>query len=235
MKNTHPSAFLIFLLLLAVGCGAKKEKTTAEAAPAVHPDSSGWAELFAADLSNTVFPEGIWYFEDGVLTATEDQNIWTVDEYDNFIIDLEFKNEEGTNSGVIVYCSDPSNWIPNSVEIQIADDFAEQWAKSPRSWQCGAFFGHQPAVKSNVKPAGEWNRFTITCVDSNITVALNGEIVNEIDMSLFTSAEVNPDGTRVPSWLSRAPAELPTRGLIGLQGKHAGAPVYFRNLRIKQI
>jgi hypothetical protein len=223
------------LLWLFASCGAKKEKAETAGAPELHPDSSGWSDLFAADLSDAVYPEGIWYFEEGVLTATEDQNIWTSGEYDNFTIDLEFKNDSGTNSGVIVYCSDPENWIPNSVEIQIADDFAEQWAKSPRSWQCGAFFGHQPASKSNVKPAGEWNRYTITCVDSKITVTLNGETVNEIDLSLFTSAETNPDGSRVPSWLNKAPAELPTRGRIGLQGKHAGAPVYFRNLKIKAI
>jgi hypothetical protein len=28
-------------------------------------------------------------------------------------------------------------------------------------------------------------------------------------------------------------AELPTKGRIGLQGKHAGAPIYFRNVKIK--
>ena len=44
-------------------------------------------------------------------------------EYENFIVDLEFKNEKGTNSGVIVYCTDRKDWIPNSVEVQIADDF----------------------------------------------------------------------------------------------------------------
>ena len=36
--------------------------------------------------------------------------------YDNFVLDLEFKTESGTNSGVIVYCSDRRNWIPNSLE-----------------------------------------------------------------------------------------------------------------------
>jgi len=37
----------------------------------------------------------------------------------------------------------------------------------------------------------------------------------------------------VPPWLPRAWAELPTCGHIGLQGKHHGATVYFRNLKIK--
>jgi len=28
---------------------------------------------------------------------------------------------------------------------------------------------------------------------------------------------------------------LPTHGRVGLQGKHAGAPIYFRNVKIKEI
>ena len=51
----------------------------------------------------------------------------------------------------------------------------------------------------------------------------------------WTSAKTNPDGSEIPAWLSTPLAELATRGHIGLQGKHAGAPIYFRNLRIKPI
>ena len=38
-------------------------------------------------------------FENGILTASEDQNIWTEKVYDNFILDLEFQVADGTNSG----------------------------------------------------------------------------------------------------------------------------------------
>lgn len=177
----------------------------------------------------------MWTFENGVLTADEDKNIWTKKTYDNFIVDLEFKTAEGTNSGVIVYCSNPDNWIPNSVEVQIADDYAKQWAESPKSWQCGAIFGHLPAKKSMVKRPGEWNRLTITCRDKMIYVVLNGKLVTEMNMNLWTSAKANPDGSEIPSWLSTPLAELPSHGHIGLQGKHAGAPIYFRNLRVREI
>ncbi len=81
----------------------------------------------------------------GVLTATADKTIWTAIPYDDFVLDLFFKTADGTNSGVVVHASDTTNWIPNSVEIQIADDYAKQWAESPKNWQCGAFFGHQAA------------------------------------------------------------------------------------------
>jgi hypothetical protein len=203
--------------------------------PKAHPDVSQWQDLFAADLSNATFPKGIWTFEDGVLTASEDQVIWSKKDYDNFIIDLEFKTEDGTNSGVIVYCTNMDNWIPNSVEVQIADDFAEKWAKSPKTWHCGAIFGHLAPTKSMVKKPGQWNRFTVTCKDKMVYAMLNGLMVTEMNMALWTSATKNPDGTDIPSWLSTPFAELPTHGNVGLQGKHAGAPIYFRNIKIEEL
>jgi acetyl esterase/lipase len=198
-------------------------------------DVSKWPDLFKPDLSNAIVPEGVWTFEDGVLTASEDQAIWTKKDYDNLVLDLEFKNAPGTNSGVVVYCSDIKNWIPNSVEIQSADDYAEQWAKSPKTWQCAAIFGHLAPSKSVVKKPGEWNRFTIRCVNKRIDVVLNGERVTSMNMSRWTSAKTNPDGSEIPSWLSKPLAELPTKGKIGLQGKHAGAPIWFRNIKIREL
>ena len=200
----------------------------------VHPNVTNWPELFKPDLSNAVFTEGIWTVEDGVLTASKDEAIWTKRDYDNFVLDLEFKTASGTNSGVVVYCSDMENWIPNSVEIQIADDFAEKWAKSPKTWQCGAIFGHLAPSKSMVKKPGQWNRFTITCMDQKIGIALNGQRVASMDMSLWTSAKTNPDGSEIPPWLNKPLSKHPTKGRIGLQGKHAGAPIWFRNIKIRE-
>ena len=225
------------IVLMMLGCVILLQSCTEKISvpPKAHPDVSQWPDLFAPDLSNARFPQDVWTFADGVLTASEDQVIWGQKDYDNFILDLEFKTAEGTNSGVIVYCSNTQDWIPNSVEIQIADDFAEQWAKSPETWHCGAIFGHLAPSKSMVKKPGQWNRFTITCKDKMIYVMLNGLLVTEMNMDLWTSATKNPDGSDIPSWLSTPFAELPTHGNIGLQGKHAGAPIFFRNIKIKEL
>ncbi len=200
-----------------------------------HPDSSHWTQLFANDLSNAVAPKGVWTSEGGVFTASEDQALWTPRDYENFVLDLEFKNGPGANSGVVVYCTDTNDWIPNSVEVQIADDFAKQWASADKTWQCAAVFGHLAASTSNVNPAGEWNRYTIRCVGKQIDVVLNGQHVTSMDMSLWKSASKNPDGSDIPSWLNKPFAGLPTKGRIGLQGKHAGAPIWFRNVKIKEL
>ena len=208
------------------------------AAPKGHPNPSGpgWKSLFGSDLSESAYPKGVWSMDEGILTATADKAIWTAVPYDDFVLDLFFKTADGTNSGVVVHASDTTNWIPNSIEIQIADDYAKKWADSPANWQCGAFFGHQaPGKQRVVKKPDEWNRYTITCQGKMIYVVLNNELVNTIDLTKFTSAKTNPDGSEVPAWLSKPPAELPLRGYIGLQGKHAGAPIYFRNLKIKAL
>jgi hypothetical protein len=205
------------------------------AEPAVHPDSGGWGNLFAKDLSDAVAPEKVWVWLGDVLTASKDECIWTAKDYDDFVLDLEFKTADGTNSGVIVYCSDTKNWIPNAVEIQIADDYSPKWSKAPKTWQCAAIFGHLPAHQSRVKKPGEWNRMTVTCRGKNITVALNDAVVTEMDMTRWTSAKKNPDGSDIPPWLSKPKADLATKGRVGLQGKHAGAPIFFRNLKIKPL
>jgi hypothetical protein len=63
----------------------------------------------------------------------------------------------------------------------------------------------------------------------------NGEKVTEMDMGLWTSAKTNPDGSEIPAWLSRPFAELATKGRISFQGKHAAAPIFFRNIKIKEL
>jgi hypothetical protein len=227
------SVAAVACVVAGMAMAAEKGKMTIP--PKRHPNTKGWEDLFKPDLSNADAPKGVWTFENGVLTASKDEAIWTKKDYKSFILDLEFKTASGTNSGVIVYCSDPGNWIPNSIEIQIADDFSPKWARSPKTWQCAAIFGRLAPTKSMVKKPGEWNHFTITCKENMIYVMLNGELVTTFDMKKWTDAKKNPDGSAIPSWLSKPAAELPTHGRIGLQGKHAGAPIWFRNMKIKEI
>lgn len=223
----HVSSFMMLLLVAVFPARAQSP----------HPDTEGaeWSDLFGPDLSDAVRPDGVWSMESGILTADADEVIWTGRIYDDFIVDLEFRNAEGTNSGVFVYASHLIDWVPNSVEVQIADDYHETWASAPATWQAGAVFGHLAPTTSAVKEPGAWNRMTITCEGRNISVVLNGEPVSEMDMSTWTSATENPDGSEIPEWLSVPKADLPTYGHIGLQGKHGDAPIWFRNLRIKEL
>jgi hypothetical protein len=223
----------ILLLGLCLGCSSLIWAD--EPAPQkTQPDAAGWENLFTDDLSNATFPEGVWTVKDGLLSATKDECIWTKKQYENFTLDFDFKTDKGSNSGVMIYCTDVNNWIPTEIEIQLLDDFSTDWTKTPESWKCGGIFGRLAPSKSMVKKPGEWNHITIECKGKNISVTLNGELITQMDMSKWTSATKNPDGSEIPNWINKqALAELPTKGHIGLQGKHAGVPTWFRNVKIK--
>ena len=191
--------------------------------------------LFGENYSLADFEEGSWEVREDLLVALEDKVVWAPGSYENFQLEFEFMNETGTNSGIIVYCTDQENWIPNSVEIQIADDYGK-WESERKDYQCGAIFGHLPANEQKVVlPPGEWNKMKITCMGQLIEVVLNGKKVTTMDMSEWTSGTTNPDGSEIPSWLPTPFAQLPTSGSIGFQGKHGDSSVTFRNVRIRDL
>jgi len=197
-------------------------------------ENNRWIPLFGSYLSEANYNPDAWYETDGVLTATKDDAIWTITEYENFELDLDFKNDPGTNSGVVIYCTDTKDWIPNSVEIQIADDYYEKWADAKPYERCGAIYGHLgPRLIKIVKKPGEWNHMRIRCAGQRISVILNGKKVAEMDMTRWTSGTENPDGSEIPAWLPKPFAELPTKGYIGLQGKHGDAAISFKNIKIR--
>ena len=74
---------------------------------------------------------------------------------------------------------------------------------------------------------------TVQANGKKVKVWLNGTLTADMDMAKWTSAKTNPDGTPIPAWLSTPFAELPTKGRIGLQGKHGDATVWFRNVKVK--
>lgn len=208
----------------------------------IHPRTSpkdGWKLLMTeygkmAELAD--FKPGIWKRDlQNVLSASEDSAIWFKGEYSNFILDFEYKLDSGANSGVLLHCCDTEKWIPNSVEIQLLDDHDKRWAGEPPQNRNGAIYGHLAPLVSNVKQAGEWNRMTIWATGRKLKAAVNNEIVFDCDLSRWTSAETNPDGTKIPKWLSRPLADLEPKGRIGFQGRHGSASPHFRQIWIKAL
>ncbi len=203
-------------------------------------DDKNWTNFFDknGNLNGVTFKEGAWsHVGDGVMRANMDSTMLTTKEYEKFVLEFEYKLDPAANSGVIIYCSNLSNWIPNSVEIQLLDDNANKWKRDPAHYKNGSLYGHlAPSIPGgNAKPAGEWNSMKVFGNGKNVQVVINGKKVIDADLSKWTDAKVNPDGTKIPSWLSRPWAELPTKGYIGFQGKHADASVYIRNARIREI
>jgi hypothetical protein len=193
-----------------------------------HPDTSSWGDLLKSDLSNTIGAEG-WTVQNGVLVAKDHTTLWTKDSYANFILDLEFKVAKESNSGVFLRSGNIKN-VLSALEIQVHDS-----TDGTKYGMVGAIYDAIPPAKSMAKPVGEWNRFTITCRDSKVTVVFNGEKVIDADLNNWPEVKKNPDGT--PNKFPVALKDFARQGPLGFQGLHgkAQAPVWYRNIKIKPL
>ena len=92
MKISFYFLFALFILSNTVGYAQNNYPNT---------HKKGWKSLFGKNLETAQFDPAIWKDSTGVLTASKDSAIWSKDMYDDFILDLDFQNADGTNSGVI--------------------------------------------------------------------------------------------------------------------------------------
>ncbi|HDP36002.1 MAG TPA: DUF1080 domain-containing protein [Candidatus Hydrogenedentes bacterium] len=191
-------------------------------------DEPKYEPLFEDDLSNAIFAEGGWVVEDGVLTAKGKGDIWTKARYGNFILALEFKCAEKTNSGVFIRCGALDEWLHTCIEVQILqnnDDY-----DNPKH-HCGGIFDCLEPVTQMVREPGEWNKYIIVAKDNILWVFLNNELVTYMDLDKWTEPHKNPDGTR--NKFKNAYKDMPREGHIGLQ--YHGQDVWFRNIRLEPL
>lgn len=193
-----------------------------------HPDTTGWKDLFATDLSNAVDAHK-WAFANGELVAGDHETLWTKESYGDFILDLEFKVAKESNSGVFLRSGDIKN-VLKALEIQVHDS-----ADGSKYGMVAAIYDAMPPSKPMSKPVGEWNHFTITCKGPEVSVVFNGEEVIKANLDNWPEKGKNPDGT--PNKFPIALKEFARSGPIGLQGLHgkAQAPVWYRHLKIKAL
>jgi sugar phosphate isomerase/epimerase len=192
--------------------------------------ASGWKDLVAKDLSNCTFKRGSWAMEDGVLTrkGVSRGDIWTKQTYGDFILDVQFKLAEKTNSGIFVRTGNVAQLVQTGIEIQVADSHK---VVQPGTHDCGAVYDCLAPTKNMVKPPGEWNRCTITCKANKIYVVMNGEPIIDMDLNLWTEPGENPGGKK--NKYKNAFKDRPRVGHIGFQDH--GHPVWYRNIRIKPL
>lgn len=226
MQILKKTRFVLTSIVTWLACSAVAPLA---AAPKAHPDTKGWEKVFAEDFSNAVTKPGKWAFEQGILVAKDHETLWTKKSYSNFILDLEFKVAKESNSGVFLRSGDIKNVLA-ALEIQVHES-----QDGANYGMVGAIYNAQPPAKSMAKPVGEWNRFTITCRDSRVSLIFNGEEVWNVDLNDWKEPKKNADGT--PNKFPKALKDFSRSGPIGLQGLHgkAQAPVWYRNIRIKEL
>lgn len=172
-------------------------------------------------------PNG-WQVVNGVLSRTRKSGyIWTEQAYGDFILDLEVKISPRCNSGIF-FRTNPKNAVQGGFEIQVMDTAGK---KKLGTHDNGALYDALAPSSNPAKPAGEWNRFVITCKGPKVTVHINGKLVVAADLDQWTTGNRNPDGSR--NKFKTALKDLPRKGHIGFQDH--GQNVWYRNVYLKSL
>ena len=226
-----------FFTALALGCLAT--------APVCAQQSS---VLFdGSSLAAWDFEEGGWEIDaDGAMTCNmktvttrngqKRQSgmgyIWTKADYEDFSLSLSYKLSETANSGVF-FRTDPGNPVQGGFEIQLADNEGFQKDKGKRSPNKlnGAFYDCQAPSSNPANPVGKWNDLKVTVKGPNLTVELNGVVINEANIDHWGTPNQNPDGSK--NKFKTALKDLPRTGRIGFQNH--GQVVWFRNIAIQSL
>jgi hypothetical protein len=217
------SAFVLGSLVIVTGASAADEDFT----PLFDGKSlSGWTFIVKPDKDgNKADPKLTWSVVDGTIRCTGRPNgcAVTEKEYGDYVLKLKWRfpsNSKGGNSGVLLHVQDDKYW-PTSVEAQLLSgragdlwliyppeckldvDKARQDPKQPRH-----YFRIEPKEPVE-KKFGEWNEYQITCRGGDITLVVNGVMVNEGKNGNFK------------------------KGRIVLQSE--GTEVYFKDIAIKKL
>ena len=233
--------------------------TAAEPALPDNTPPEGFVALFnGKDFSGWKVPEGDnghWKVVDGVIDydaqseAKGDKNLWSVQEFEDFVllVDWRIKETPFVNPNVYYVLPDGSHARDISgkpLRLALPDSDSGIFLRgSPKAqvniwcWPIGSgeFYGYRmdqkmpPEVRAAVtprtqadNPVGQWNRFEITMRGDRVSVVLNGKKVIE--------------NAQLPG--------IPPRGSIALQhhgslrdGKWTSPPslVQFKNIYIKEL
>ncbi len=183
-------------------------------------DLEGWTGVLADEKAK---PADVWSVADGVLVCKGQPRgyLRTVrEDFHDYMLSLEWRFPAGTkggNSGVLVHATTPRTlgiW-PKSMEAQLNQGHAgDIWVigttcKIENAAERVKDRRHLNLTDDSEKPIGEWNRYEIHCQADNLTIMVNGVLVNHVSACSVT------------------------KGAIALQSE--GAEIHFRNIRLSPL
>lgn len=262
MKRSTPNrtAFPVQSVILSIVLSIfMLSSTTAQPPSNEDAAEDGFRSLFnGTDLSGWVIPEGDgghWNVLDGVIDydamsqAPGSKDLWTEDEFSDFVLRLEWRIPETpfVNPNVRIIRPDGTHQRnadgePVSIAVPDSDSgiYLRGTSKAQVNIWCwpigsGEVYGYRtdpampPEVVAGVTPKtfadnhiGEWNTFEITMKGDRLTVELNGIIVIE--------------NAQLPGVNERGPLALQHHGRQ-VDGEWVSPPsiVQFRNIYIKEL
>ena len=171
-----------------------------------------------------------WTYEDGLLTHTKGGgDVITVDKYQNFVLELDWKIAEGGNSGIFFHVSEDHDYVwLGGPEMQVLDNVAHENGMTPET-SAGANYALHAPIKDMTNPVGEWNHIKLVVDGPHVEHWMNGTKLLEYELwSDDWKARV-----LASKFKDMPPYGLAKTGHIALQDH--GDVVSFRNISITPL
>ncbi len=152
-------------------------------------------------------------------------NLYTKEEYKDFIFRFEFQLTPGANNGLGIRAPLTGDAAYSGMELQILDNTASIYKKLKPYQYHGSLYGVIPAKRGYLNPVGEWNEEEVTVKGTHVKVILNGHVILDGDWS-----DAIKNGTMDHK---DHPGLKNEKGHIGFLGH--GSEVHFRDIRIKKL
>lgn len=152
-------------------------------------------------------------------------NLYTKEEYSDFIFRFEFQLTPGANNGLGIRTPLEGDAAYVGMELQILDNEADVYKNLQKYQYHGSVYGVIPAKRGYLKPTGEWNYEEVIVKGPKIKVILNGTTI--LDGDITEAKEKGTADHREHPGLKR------DSGHIGFLGH--GSVVRFRNIRVKDL
>jgi len=212
---------ILFITLFIIGCSSNDDWTVLFDGERV-TGLRGYKEV---GLPNS------WEIVDGTLKTIPGYGVdlISVDIYNNFELELEWKVPEGGNSGIFYFATEEGDYIWQSApEMQVLDDKKHSDGKNTLT-SAGALYAMIAPTKSVVNPVGEFNQVRIKVKDNHVEHWLNGNKVVEYEYQ----SDAMWDLVAKSKFNTMPLFAKASEGHIGIQGDHG--EIWYRNIRIRKL
>jgi len=234
-RNTHLrlASMAALLVMSATALAAEQKGKDEEGFVPLFPKDGvvkDWLVRSWSDVNKPADPKTTWVVKDGILQGGEPRGSWLLSqrEYGDFILKFEFKLGPTGNSGCALRAPLFGDPAFDGMELQMADYRYNPQAKD--SELTGGIYRAIAPRKQVYKPT-EWNTYAVTLKGSHLTVVLNGEVIQDLNLDEQNQKVLRHNGQPCPTVKDR-----PRRGHIGFQELSRGAEhAQIRNARIKVL